>query len=176
MSNAILQHVPAGTYRLDPVHSSFGFAVKHNGISTFRGQFERAEAALKDGVLEGVAQVDSVKTAIPQLKDHLLSPEFFNAERTPTIDFRSTDIRLGEDGGAEVAGELTMRGVTRTVRASGTYGIATGLNGGEVVGFDLETTIDRHAYGLDWQASLPSGGDALAWEVMIQVQLELVKE
>jgi polyisoprenoid-binding protein YceI len=175
MTTTTLQPIPAGAYRLDPVHSNLGFAVKHNGISTFRGQFEQVDAALEDGVLTGTAQVDSVKTAIPQLKDHLLSPEFFNAAATPTVTFRSTDMRLGEDS-AEVNGEPTIRGVTKAVTASGTYGSATGLNGSKVVGFDLEATVDRRAYGLNWQAPLPSGGDAVAWDVTLQAHLELAEE
>ena len=175
MTTSALQAIPAGTYQVDPVHSSLGFAVKHNGISTFRGQFEQVDAALEDGVLTGTAQVDSVKTVIPQLRDHLLSPDFFNAAETPTITFRSTDMRLGEDGRAEVDGELTMRGVTQPVTAKGSYGSATGLNGTQVVGFDLEATVDRRDYGLNWQAPLPSGGDAVAWDVTLQVHLELAQ-
>jgi polyisoprenoid-binding protein YceI len=175
MTISALQPIPAGTYKLDPVHSSLGFAVKHNGISTFRGQFEQVDAALEDGVLSGTAQVDSVKTVIPQLKEHLLSPDFFNATETPTITFRSTNMRLGDDGGAEVDGELTIRGVTKPVIAKGTYGSATGLNGSEVVGFDLEASVNRRDYGLNWQAPLPSGGDAVAWDVTLQVHLELAQ-
>jgi len=175
MTTAVLQQVPAGSYELDPIHSSFGFTVKHNGVSSFRGQFEQVDASLRDGVLTGTVQVDSVKTAIPQLKDHLLSPEFFNAAETPTITFRSTDIRLGEDGSAEVDGELSIRGVTKPVIAKGTYGRGTGLRGGEVVGFDLEAAVDRRDYGLNWQAPLPGGGDALGWQVTLQVHLELAK-
>ena len=175
MTIAVLQQVPAGSYELDPIHSSFGFTVKHNGVSSFRGQFEQVDASLRDGVLTGTVQVDSVKTPIPQLKDHLLSPEFFNAAETPTITFRSTDIRLGEDGSAEVDGELSIRGVTKPVIAKGTYGRGTGLRGGEVVGFDLEAAVDRRDYGLNWQAPLPGGGDALGWQVTLQVHLELAK-
>jgi polyisoprenoid-binding protein YceI len=173
MITTTLQQVPAGTYRLDPVHSSFGFAVKHNGISTFRGEFEQVDAALDDGVLTGAARVDSVKTAIPLLKEHLLSPEFFNAAEARAITFRSTDIRLGEDGSAEVDGQLTIRGLTKAVTAKGTYGAATGMNGSEVIGFDLEATIDRRDFGLNWQAPLPSGGEAVAWDVTLQIHLEL---
>jgi polyisoprenoid-binding protein YceI len=176
MSTTILQQVPAGTYRLDPVHSSFGFAVRHNGISTFRGQFEQVDASLEDGVLEGTAQVESVKTPIAPLKDHLLSADFFNAAEAPTITFSSRDVRLSEDGSAEVDGELTMRGVTRPVTATGSYGTATGLNGSQVVGFDLAATVDRRDYGINWQAPLPSGGEALAWDVTLEVHLELAKD
>ena len=171
-----LQQVPTGTYAVDPVHSTFGFAVKHNGISLFRGQFEQVDASLQDGVLRGTVQVDSVKTPIADLKGHLLSGDFFNAEQTPTIDFRSNEIRVADDGSVEVDGELTIRGVTHPVTATGNFASGVGLGGNEVVGFDLETRIDRRDYGLNWQAPLPSGGDALAWDVRIEAHLELVKQ
>ncbi len=175
MTAITIQQVPAGTYNLDPVHSTFGFAVKHNGVSTFRGHFEQAEATLEDGVLVGTAQVESVKTAIPDLKAHLLSSDFFNAEETPSVTFRSTDIHIAEDGSAEVDGELTIRGVTTPVTAKGTFGAGVGISGAETVGFDLEASIDRRGYGLNWQAELPSGGDVLAWDVALEVHLELAK-
>src|SRR5439155_26229805 len=110
----------------DPVHSSFGFAVKHNGISLFRGQFEQVDARLQDGVLTGTAQVESVKTAIPDLKGHLLSPNFFNASETPSVEFRTDEIRLVEAGSVELDGELTIRGVTRPVRARGSFASGVG--------------------------------------------------
>ena len=176
MTTTALQTAPAGSFKLDPVHSSVGFVVKRNAVATFRGQFEQVDAALQDGVLTGTVQVDSVKTAIPQLKEHLLSLEFFNAQEAPTIEFRSTDMRLGEDGSAEIDGELTIRGVTNTVTAKGTYGAATGLNGSEVVGLDLDATVDRRDYGLNWQAPLPGGGNALGWDVTLEVHLELAAE
>jgi polyisoprenoid-binding protein YceI len=176
MTTTTLQTAPAGTYKLDPVHSSVGFVIKRNVVATFRAQFEQVDAAFEDGVLTGTAQVDSIKTTIPQLKEQLLSPEFFNTQEAPTIEFRSTDMRLGEDGSAEVDGELTIRGVANAVTAKGTYGEATGLNGSEVVGFDLEATVDRRDYGLNWQAPLPGGGDALGWAVTLDVHLELVQQ
>jgi polyisoprenoid-binding protein YceI len=175
VSTTSIQQVPAGTYNADPVHSTFGFAIRHNGVSTFRGQFEQVDARLKDGVLTGTAQVESVKTAIPDLKGHLLSPDFFNAERTPTITFRSTDIRILDGGEVEVDGELTIRGVTKPVAATGTVAHGTGISGAEVVGFDLEATVDRRDYGLSWQAELPKGGEVLGWDVVLEVHLELAK-
>jgi polyisoprenoid-binding protein YceI len=175
MSATTLQQAPTGTYGLDPVHSTFGFAVKHNGVSMFRGQFEQVEAKLEDGVLVGTAEVDSIKTAIPDLKSHLLSAEFFNVAETPTVTFRSTDIRIAEDGSVEVDGDLTIRGVTKPVTARGSIATGVGLSGAEVVGLDLEAAIDRREYGLNWQAPLPNGGEALAWDVTLQVHLELAK-
>jgi polyisoprenoid-binding protein YceI len=175
MTTTTPQQVAAGTYNVDPVHSSFGFAIKHNGISTFRGQFQDVAATLEDGVLTGTAQVESVSTPIPPLKAHLISPEFFNASETPAIEFRSTDIRVAQDGAAVLDGELTIRGVTRSVTALGTYGSGQNMAGADVVGFDLEATVDRRDYGIAWQAQLPSGGDVLGWDVTLQVHLELLK-
>jgi polyisoprenoid-binding protein YceI len=170
-----IQAVPTGTYVADPIHSTFGFAVKHNGISLYHGQFEKVDAKLEDGVLVGTADVDSVKTAIPDLKGHLLSPDFFDAASTPTVEFRSRELRIADDGSIELDGDLTIRGVTRPVAAVGSYASGVGLSGAEVVGFDLEARIDRRDYGLNWQAPLPSGGDALGWDVRLEVHLELVK-
>lgn len=175
MSTTTIQATPAGTYAVDPVHSTFGFAIRHNGISTFRGQFEQVDAKLEDGELVGTAQVESVKTAIPDLKAHLLSPDFFNVAETPTITFRSSDIEIGEDGAAEVRGELTIRGVTKPVTATGTIAFGSNLMGADVVGLDLEATVDRREFGIDWQAELPKGGEVLAWDVKLEVHLELVK-
>jgi polyisoprenoid-binding protein YceI len=175
MSTTTTTSVPVGTYEIDPVHSSFGFAVGHNGVSRFRGQFETVAATLSGGVLTGSATVDSVKTPIPPLKDHLTGPEFFDAANAPTIDFRSSEIRVGEDGDAQVDGELTIRGVTKPVKATGRVVEGIGLNGAEVVGVDLQATIDRRDYGLNWQAPLPNGKNALDWDVTLEVQLELAK-
>lgn len=173
MSTTTREQVTAGTYTLDPVHSTFGFAIKHNGVSTFRGQFQQVEVTLEDGVLTGTAQVDSVTTAIPDLKGHLLASDFFNASETPTIEFRSTDLRLADDGGAEVDGELTIRGFTRPVTATGTLAHGENVTGEEVIGLELETTIDRREYGLSYQAQLPKGGNVLGWKVALEAHLEL---
>ncbi len=170
-----IQQLPAGTYSVDPVHSTFGFAVKHNGVSLFRGQFDQVEAKLEDGVLTGIAQVESVKTAIPDLKAHLLTPDFFNAAQTPTVTFRSSDIRVAEDGSVEVDGDLTIRGITNPVTATGSYAYGTGISGSEVVGLDLQASVDRRDYGLNWQAELPKGGNVLAWDVRLEVHLELTE-
>jgi polyisoprenoid-binding protein YceI len=83
---------------------------------------------------------------------------------------------VADDGTVEVDGELTIRGVTRPVTAKGSYAAGVGLSGAEVAGFDLEVRIDRREYGLNWQAPLPNGGDALAWDVRIEAHLELVRQ
>ncbi len=109
----------AGTYRAQPVPSSFAFAVRHTGVFWFRGSLSDVAATLRgddDGLaLEGAARVDSISVVEPAaMRAHLLGPEFFDAERHPEITFRSTAVRLADDGRAEVDGELTIRGITRS--------------------------------------------------------------
>jgi polyisoprenoid-binding protein YceI len=170
-----VQQLPAGTYGIDPVHSTAGFAIRHNGISTFRTRFGQFDASLVDGVLTGSVQVASVDIADENFKGHLLSEEFFDAEVTPTVTFRSTDVRIDEDGAVEVAGRLTIKGVTKDVVARGEVGAGAGLGGDERLAFDLEATVDRRDYGLNWQMATPSGADAAAWDVKLEVHAELVK-
>jgi polyisoprenoid-binding protein YceI len=180
MSTQTIQQIPAGTYAVDPVHSSIGFAVVHNGVSTFRSGFGGYEARLTGGDaprLEGSVDVASIEIEEPQLKGHLLSPEFFDAERHPRLRFESSEIEAGEDGSATIRGELEIRGEKHRVEASGRFAqLGADLGGKGRVGLSLEATVDRRSFGLDWQAELPSGGEVLDYEVGIAVELELVGE
>jgi polyisoprenoid-binding protein YceI len=174
------QEVPAGTYTVDPVHSSIGFAVTHNGVTTFRSGFERYEARFSGGEqphLEGTVEVASVEIDEEMLKGHLLSPEFFDVQRFPQLRFASSELSVGEDGTLRVLGELEIHGEKREVEASGRFAaLGADLAGSERVGLSLEATVDRRGFGLDWQAQLPSGGDVLDYAVTISVELELVRE
>jgi len=179
-TQTIQQQVPTGTYVVDPVHSSIGFAVVHNGVSTFRSGFGDYEARLTGGEsprLEGSVDVASIQIEEPQLKGHLLSPEFFDAERHPQLRFESSALEIGEDGRATIRGELEIRGEKREVETSGRFvGLGADLAGKARVGLSFETSVDRRSFGLDWQAELPSGGEVLDYEVGISVELELVEE
>jgi polyisoprenoid-binding protein YceI len=168
--------IPAGTYALDPVHSSIGFGVKYNGLATFRSTFEKYDAAVADGVLTGSADVSSIAIDEPNFKGHLMGDDFFDAEAAPTITFRSTDTKVAEDGTAEVTGDLTIRGVTKSVVAKGNVAAGADPYGNERVAFELSTTIDRREFGINWQNALPNGGDAVAWDVTLTVDLQLVKQ
>lgn len=171
----VLEQIPTGTYALDPVHSSIGFAVKYN-IGTFRSTFGEVAAQLADGVLTGTAKVSSINIDQPQFKEHLLAEDFFNAEVAPEITFRSTEIRPAADGSVEVEGDLSIRGVTKPVTATGTYTAGQDAFGNNRVGFQIGTTVDRRAFGLNWQNPLPNGNDSLAWDVVISVDLQLIAQ
>ena len=115
-----LEQVPTGTYALDTVHSSIGFGVKYN-IGTFRSTFDEVDAQFVDGVLPARHR-SARSTSTSPSSSRTYSPRTSSTPRaTPTITFRSTEIRPAADGSVEIDGELTIRGVTRTVTATGTY-------------------------------------------------------
>jgi polyisoprenoid-binding protein YceI len=180
MSTETKQGVPTGTYAVDPVHSSIGFAVIHNGVSPFRSTFEAYEATLAGGEepkLEGTVEVASIAISEEMLKGHLLSPDFFDAEKYPQLRFSSTELSIAEDGSLKLRGELEIRGNKHEVEASGRFGqLGEDLGGSARVGLSLAASVDRRSFGLEWNAELPSGGEVLDYEVSIAVELEFVAE
>jgi polyisoprenoid-binding protein YceI len=174
------QRVPAGTWVVDPVHSSVDFAVTHNAVTTFRSGFKGYEARLFGGEqprLEGTVEVASVEIDEEMLKGHLLSPEFFDAEQFPRLRFASSELSAGEDGSLRIAGELEVRGEKRAVEASGRFAqLGEDAYGKARVGLSLQASVDRRDFGLDWRAELPGGGEVLDYAVTIDVELELVAE
>ena len=168
----------AGTYAADPVHSSFAFSVRYQGVSLFKGTLDDVTASLADGKLEGTAKVESISIRTPeQFRAHVLSAEFFDAENHPEVTFSSNDVELNEDGTAKIDGELTIKGITRPLTAAGTWvapaNDAFGANRGHL---NLEAVIDRTEYEMNWNMALPSGGNVLANEVTLTVELSLVEQ
>ena len=168
----------SGTYAADPVHSSFAFSVRYQGVSLFKGSLDEVDAKLVDGKLEGAAKVESISIRTPeQFRAHVLSAEFFDAANHPTVDFRSDDVELGEDGTAKVEGELTIKGITRPVTAAGTWIAPEGdAFGNTRAHLQLEAVVDRTVFGLNWNMDLPTGGKALGNDVTLTVDLALVQQ
>jgi len=168
----------AGTYAADPIHSSFGFAVRYQGVSLFRGTLSDVSATLADGRLEGVAQVESISIRTPeQFRAHVLSEEFFDAANHPEVKFVSKSLDLREDGTALVDGELTIKGITNPVTATGTWTAPAADAFGNTRGhLNLEATIDRTQWQMNWNMPLPSGGNALANDVTLTVDLSLTEQ
>ena len=168
----------SSTYNADPVHSSFGFAVRYQGVSLFKGTLGDVTASVDDGRLEGTAKVESISIRTPeQFRQHVLSAEFFDAANHPDVSFTSSDLDLREDGTAVVAGELTIKGITRPVEATGTWiapaADAFGNTRGHV---NLEAVVDRTEFDMNWNMALPSGGNVLANDVTLTVELSLVEQ
>ena len=171
--------IPTGSWTVDPIHSSAGFEVKHMVVSTFRGDFREFGAELESGEgsarLVGTARPQSIDVRDENLAAHLASPEFFDAERYPEIRFESTAFEVDPEGNVFAAGDLTIRGHTEAVEARGNLvHIAEDVSGAERIGLSLETTVDRRAFGLEWNAPLPKGGFALGNDVKLRIALELV--
>jgi polyisoprenoid-binding protein YceI len=166
--------VPTGTWNLDPVHSRLGFEIDYL-TGTFRGQFSDVQATLSGNRLSGSAKVASVEVKDENLDAHLQSPDFFDAERHPELSFESTEIELGDE--VTVRGEITIRGVTKPVELKGSLTEPiTDPYGRERIGLQLETTLDRTDFGLDWNMPLPDGKPALADEVKLAAELYFVRE
>jgi polyisoprenoid-binding protein YceI len=174
--------IGTGRWDVDTIHSHVGFAVKHMVVATFRGRFDDYEGDLRvgeDGTpqLEGSVAVDSLAVKDENLAAHLRSPDFFDSERHPRIGFTSSAVRVGDAGELEVDGQLTIKGHTHPITASGSITAPhVDIAGNEKIGIELEAVIDRREYGLEWNAPLPKGGFALENDVRLQVSLELVRE
>jgi len=180
MSSLAVQPI-SGTFRAQPVPSNFTFGVRHSGVFWYRGSLSQVAATLRGEanglVLEGSARVDSISVVEPDaLRAHLLGPDFFDAQHHPEITFRSRSIELTDVGGARVQGELTMRGVTRSVEAFGQYAGPRTSSFGELVGLELHTSLDRRAFGFDWQMEMSGGENALGWEVEIDIDLLFTRD
>jgi polyisoprenoid-binding protein YceI len=167
--------LPTGTWVLDPVHSTIGFELPYLA-GTFRGHFTDVDAKLTADSLGGSARVASVDVKDENLAAHLQSPEFFDVERHPELTFASDSIDLSDDQ-LKVRGQITIRGTTKPVELVGTIaGPITDGFGRERVNVQLETTVDRTQFGLNWNMPLPNGQPALQNEVKLVAELYFVQE
>lgn len=168
------QPIPTGTWWLDTTHSSVAYAVRHSGVSLFRGGLTDFDATVVDGELRGSANVASITVQDESLQGHLLSPEFFDAERHPEVRFTTDTIRRNGDD-VEVDGQITIKGITQPATLHGTIvGPSVDHFGKNRVGLSLETTVDRTAFDINWNMPLPNGDPALANEVTLKADLTLV--
>jgi polyisoprenoid-binding protein YceI len=167
--------IPTGTWAADPVHSSVTFEVQYLGVSTFSGAVRDLQATLEDGLISGSAMIASLETKDENLKAHLLSPEFFDAERFPEVSFTSTAVD-GDGDQVEFEGTITIKGVAQPATLTGTItGPVTDPYGNERYGLRLETTIDRTQFGITWNNPMPDGSQALADDVTLKADLSLVE-
>jgi polyisoprenoid-binding protein YceI len=178
------RHVPAaGTWAIDPAHSSFEFVARHL-MSKVRGRFSgvSGEARIAEDPLQSSVEIEidtaTVDTKEPTRDGHLRSGEFFDAEHHPTISFRSTAVRPGDGDAWKVDGELTIRGVTRPLTLDLEF-LGTGIDpwGKQRIGFSaVAAEVNREDWGLTWNAALETGGVLLARSVRLEIETELVKQ
>ena len=173
--------VPTGTYNVDPSHSSVGFEVKHMGIATVRGAFRRfagtVDATGQAPVLKGTVEVASIDTGDEQRDAHLKAADFFDVEQHPEISFHTTALQATDNGRIRLAGEITMKGITKPLELTGTAGEGgTDPWGNERIGFEVEGVIDRRDFELKWNQTLPNGNLLVSNEVKLLVSVSAVKE
>ena len=172
----------AGTWALDPTHSEVTFSVKHLAISKVRGIFERFTASIvtaedpSASTVEASIEVASINTNQKDRDKHLRTNDFFKADEFPNITFTSTSVVLNGDD-ISVTGDLTLRGVTKSVTLTGEFGgTVTDGYGQTKAGFTASTTINRHDYGVSWNAALEAGGLTLGDDISINFELQFVLE
>ena len=175
--------VPAGTWKVDPAHSSVGFEVKHMMIATVRGRFTEFEGTIEahedlaDSRVYGTAQAASIDTGHPDRDAHLQDRDFFDVKRYPEIRFESTRIENVEGPQYRVTGDLTIKGETREVSLDATVqGAGADPWGNERVGVACHGVVNRTDFGLTWQQRLATGGLLVGEQVKILIDVSAVRE
>ena len=175
MSFVILE---ASTWTLDAAHSRLGFTTKHMGVSEANGQFDKFEMKItgtkndfSDATIELSAETKSINTGLGMRDDHLRSADFFDAEKYPSITFKSTSVKR-KGNKLAIVGDLTMHGVTKSVTLAGVHnGTTTNRAGAPLAGFKITGVIKRTDFGIG--ASMPA--TVVADEVVLNADLELSK-
>jgi polyisoprenoid-binding protein YceI len=176
-----IKEIPSATYSVDPKHSSVSFEVRHMGIATVRGAFRSFEGTIDATgdapVLKGTVDTASIDTGDEQRDAHLTAPDFFDVERHPQISFHTTTIHAADDGSIRLAGEITIKGITKPIELTGTVGEGgTDPWGNERIGFEVEGVIDRRDFDLAWNQTLPNGNLLVSNEVKLLVSVSAVKQ
>ncbi|SCK29213.1 YceI family protein [Streptomyces sp. WMMB 322] len=173
-----------GEYVLDPTHTRIGFVARHAMVTKVRGAFnDFTGTAHIDGdkpeqsSAELVIKAESIDTRNPDRDAHLRSNDFLKMEDFPEITFRSTGVRQSGEDTFEVTGDLTIKGVTRSVTVPFTYeGQATDPFGNSRIGLEGSTTINRQEFGVSWNAALETGGFLVSDKVTLEFEISAVKQ
>jgi polyisoprenoid-binding protein YceI len=169
-------------WNIDPVHSEAGFSVRHLVISKVRGKFDKFSGTVRldekdvsNSSVQASLDVASIDTGVGDRDKHLRSPDFFDAEKFPTIAFKSTKIAKAGKDALKIAGDLTMHGVTRPVTLETTVSQEIkGMMGETRRGFSATTKIDRKDFGLVWNKMVETG-PVVGDEVTITLDIEAIK-
>jgi polyisoprenoid-binding protein YceI len=181
---AIPATASAGTWDIDPAHSTIEFSVKHMMVSTVKGQFEKVKGAIelddKDvtkSTVEVTIDVASVNTHEPKRDGHLKSPDFFDVAKFPTATFKSTKVQKAGKK-LKVTGDLTLHGVTKPVvlEVEGPSPATKTPFGTTVRGVHATGKIDRKDFEIGWNKVLDNGGVLVGNEVTLEFNAELTEK
>jgi polyisoprenoid-binding protein YceI len=172
----------ADTYGIDKAHSEVVFSIKHL-VSKVSGKFQDFEGKIaidrakpEASTAEFTIKATSINTGETRRDDHLRSPDFFDVAKNPEITFKSSKVTAKSKDAFEVAGELTMRGVTKPVVLAVSFlGDIKDPMGNEKAGFEVTTTLNRKDFGIVWNRALDQGGFVLGDDVKVTINLQAVK-
>lgn len=171
-----------GTWDIDQAHSTVGFAVKHMGVSTVRGEFSEFEGTIEIGddltssQISGAVDAGSVNTNNSQRDEHLRSADFFDAESNPKLSFESSRIEQLDEDNLKVVGDLTLNGTTREIEIDAELvGVGTGAQDEERIGIEATAELSRKDYGMKFNAALGSGNAVVADKVKLVLDVAAVK-
>ena len=182
MSTTVIETgIPTGTWAIDKAHTKVGFAVKHMGVSTVRGEFREFDGALEvgeDGTLRahGTVKAASVNTNQEQRDEHLRSADFFDVENYPDLTFESTSIERIDDEDYRIVGDLTIHGVTNQIELDAELGgVDIGPEGEHRTGLEVTGQLSRKDYGMRFNAALGSGNAVVADKVKLAIDVEAIR-
>jgi polyisoprenoid-binding protein YceI len=169
------------TWNIDPVHSEVGFSVRHMMVSKVRGRFNTFSGQIVTGTdplaSSVTAEIDlkSINTGNEQRDEHIKSADFFEVETYPTMTYKSTGVRA-EDGEYILDGELTLKGVTRSVPLHlELNGFGPDPYGGTRAGFTATGELSRSEFGVSFNAPMANGGVVVADKILLHLEIEAVK-
>ncbi|HKT02599.1 MAG TPA: YceI family protein [Rugosimonospora sp.] len=173
----------AGTYELDPAHKRVGFVVRHLMVSKVRGGFGDATATITVGEdpyqssVTATIQAASFNSGQEQRDGHVKSPDFLDAEKFPTLEYRSTGVKSIDGSDILLTGELTIKGVTQPVDLKVELeGVGRSPYGFDLFGFSATTEIDREAFGLTYNMALETGGVMIGKNIKIEIEGEAIRK
>jgi polyisoprenoid-binding protein YceI len=181
MTAATTTEISAGTWAIDPVHSSIAFSVRHLLVSKVRGQFKAFSGAVvigEDGTPSVSAEIaiDSVDTGNEQRDAHLKAADYFDVEQHPTATFASTGVRQSGEGYV-LDGVFTLKGIAKPVSLDLEFnGTNAGMGHGEVAGFTASVVLSRKDFGIDVDMPLETGGTVVGDKVTITLEIEALKQ
>lgn len=181
--SATVTAIPTGTWAVDPAHSKVGFAVKHMGIATVRGEFTEFEGVLEiaddlsSAKARGTVKAASIDTSEPQRDAHLRSADFFDAETHPELTFESTSIEAVDEDTFKITGNLTLHGVTNElVLTAEVAGTDIDPSGNEKVGLEVTGQLSRGDYDMKFNQALGSGNMLVADKVKLTLDISAIKQ
>lgn len=171
-------------WSIDTAHSEIGFKVKHMMFTNVSGNFEKFDASIETegddfttAKFDFSGEIASVTTGNADRDNHLKSADFFDAEQFPKLAFKSTSFEKIDESEYKLTGDLTLHGVTKSVKLDVEFGgLAKDPWGNTKTGLSATGKINRKDWGLNWNSALETGGVLVGEEVKLNIELQFIKQ